>query len=104
VLTLGEIRNGVERVRGSAKKARHEAFLSTVRSRFAGRVLPFGEEIAERWGRLTGSLSRTGITLQAVDAMVAATALHHDLVLVTRNERHFVLPGLSILNPFADGD
>jgi predicted nucleic acid-binding protein len=68
--------------------------------RFTERILTFDDEVAERWGRLIGTLAKTGITLQSTDAMLAATALHHDLVIVTRNERHFLPAGLNVLNPF----
>jgi len=102
VLSIGEIRARIEQVEGAVKKARLETFLSALRARFGDRMLTFDNEVAERWGRLVGTLGKSGRPIQSTDAMLAATALHHDLVLVTRNERHFRVPGLSVLNPFAE--
>lgn len=62
-------------------------------------ILPFGPECAERFGQLRAELRRGGITVDAVDLMIASVALAHDLSLVTANTRHFaVIPGLSVVN------
>jgi len=51
--------------------------------------LPLNRAILERFGVLRGDLSRRGLTIGDFDLLIAATALHHDLTLVTRNRRHF---------------
>ncbi|MEJ0069851.1 MAG: PIN domain-containing protein [Pseudomonadota bacterium] len=70
-------------------------------ARFAGRTLGFDEPVARTWGDMTARIRR-GIAIPTMDSLIAATALHHDLVLVTRNVadmRHF--DGLSIENPWS---
>jgi predicted nucleic acid-binding protein len=66
----------------------------------AGRILPVSETVAERWGNLDGECKLKGITLNAPDGLIAATALEHNLTLVTRNVRHFENLGVSILDPW----
>lgn len=61
------------------------------------RLLPISLAVAERWGWL---LAEVGRSLPVVDSLIAATALHHDLKLVTRNRRDFAIPGLVVINPW----
>ena len=99
VITLGEIRKGVESIADSQRRRKLidwlEAELPTF---FMGRVLPVDIHVADRWGRLQAVEKRP---LPAVDSLLAATALHHDLVLVTRNEKDFRFAGLDVINPWA---
>jgi len=60
--------------------------------------LPIDREVADRWGRLLGEVGRS---VPAIDSLIAATALHHELRLVTRNESDFNYPGLEVVNPWA---
>ncbi len=102
VLSLGEIRKGVVRLRDAEKESRLEAFLAALPSRFRGRILPVDPAVAERWGRLSGGLVATGTTVHPIDLLIAATALHHELSLVTRNEKGFRSSGLTVINPFTN--
>lgn len=101
VLTIGELRHGIERLPDSKRRGRLRAWLDELAQvRFAGRLLPLDAAVADRWGRLTAEAPRT---LPAVDALFAATALAHDLVLATRNTRDFAaVPGLLVHNPWLD--
>jgi hypothetical protein len=101
VLTLGEIRNGITRLRDRVRHARLEAFLSALPSRFQRRILPIDAAIAEEWGQLMGELAAAGTPPPLIDALIGATALHHGLALVTRNDKDFRLPGLSVINPYS---
>jgi len=65
-------------------------------------VLPVTAEIAKRAGELRGIFQARGITRSPADMMIAATAQLHQLTLVTRNARHFVDCGISVLNPFRE--
>jgi predicted nucleic acid-binding protein len=65
---------------------------------FLGRVLNVDTQVADRWGRLQGDAGRP---LSAIDGLLAATALQHDLTLVTRNVKDFKGLGLNIINPWA---
>jgi predicted nucleic acid-binding protein len=100
VLTVGEIQRGIARLRDAVKQAKLASSLSGLRLRFRGRILAIDESIAERWGRLTGELMMDGARADVVDSLIGATALRHDLTVVTRNDAHFRFPGLTIINPF----
>jgi predicted nucleic acid-binding protein len=98
VITIGEIRRGIEiiRHRGDARQAqRLEAWLDLVLREFDERILEFAHEEAQVWGRL-----RVPHHENAIDKQIAATALTHDLILVTRNVDHFENLGIRLLNPF----
>ena len=70
----------------------------TLRPWFNGRILPVSEEISERWGMLEGICQLKGVTLNAPDGLIAATALEHDLTVVTRNVKDFANLGVALLN------
>lgn len=98
VITLGEIRRGIEKIRhrGDEKQAKLlEKWLHGLRSDYAGNILPLDEDIAEVWGRL-----RVPNYEHAIDKLIAATALIHDLTVVTRNVNDFSGCGVRLLNPF----
>ena len=97
VLALGELRQGVERVRrrDPAAAARLEHWLDALTMGYADRLLPVDDRIADLWGRLS-----VPDPLPAVDGLLAATALVHDLTLVTRNVRNVEATGAKTLNPF----
>jgi predicted nucleic acid-binding protein len=98
VITIGEIRRGIEiiRHRGDNPQARRlEAWLEVVSQDFDERILDFGNEEAQVWGRL-----RVPYHENAIDKQIAATALTHDLILVTRNADHFKGLGVRLFNPF----
>jgi predicted nucleic acid-binding protein len=71
-----------------------------LRAWFVGRILPVTEAISERWGILEGDCQLKGIGFNAPDGLIAATALEHDLNLVTRNVKDFVRLGVSVFNPW----
>ena len=100
VLALGEIRKGVELRPADARKAALQEWLDIQLPRFfRGRVLGIDAATVERWGRVTASAGRP---VPSVDGLLAATALQHDLVLVTRNVRDFAGLGVRLLNPWDD--
>jgi predicted nucleic acid-binding protein len=68
---------------------------------FNGRILPITERIAERWGILAGECQRKGRGLTMADGLIAATALEHDLTVVTRNVRDFADLGVGVLDPWS---
>jgi predicted nucleic acid-binding protein len=97
VLVVGELRRGIERVRArDAKQATAlERWLQRVTREHADRILPVDRRVAEQWGRF--SADRNG---SPVDVLMAATALVHELVLVTRNTRDVAWTGVACMNPF----
>lgn len=98
VITSGELRRGVELIsdRGDLDQASLlENWLTTILSEFADRILAFDAEAAQVWGRL-----RVPDPNNALDKQIAAIALVHDLIVVTRNTKDFEGMGLSLINPF----
>lgn len=99
VLTLGEIRKGVAGLASGKRRAQLEGWLQTdLPARFAGRILAIDRLVADRWGSISAEAKRKGKTVASVDALLAATALHFDLTLVTRNTSHFALTRVSLLD------
>ncbi len=98
VLSLGEIRKGIELLRKKAPSQcpAFERWFMQIQTNYARETLPVSEEIADRWGRLMAVR-----TLPVIDSLIAATALTHDLVLVTRNTDDFAGINVRLLNPFA---
>lgn len=97
VLTLGEIRRGIEalRPRDATRAVALEAWLAELREGFGARILGLDTATAEAWGRMAAMRS-----VSVVDALLAATALVNGLTLVTRNAVDVVGLGVHILNPF----
>lgn len=98
VITIGELRQGVEiiRHRGDKPQAeRLERWLQRVTNDYADWILPFDEEAAHVWGRL-----RVPHSENPLDKQIAATALIFDLVVVTRNSAHYEPTGVRLVNPF----
>lgn len=97
VMTLGEIRKGIDRLssRDAAQALVLERWFAEVKSVFLERMIDVTPSVAEGWGRMQAVRS-----LPEVDALIAASALQHDLTLVTRNEADFVGLGIRVLNPF----
>jgi predicted nucleic acid-binding protein len=101
VLTLGEIRKGVAGLPQSRKRTRLEVWLEVeLQARFAGRILAVDGAVADRWGLLAAEAKRKGKALSAVDGLLAATALEHNLTLVSRNVRDFANARVEVLNPW----
>jgi predicted nucleic acid-binding protein len=99
-VTVGELRRGVElvRYRGDAKQAQLlERWLGRLLADFGDSVLAFDADAAQVWGRL-----RVPHPENPLDKQIAATALIHDLVLVTRNVKHFAATGVKLFNPFVE--
>ncbi|MER8845747.1 type II toxin-antitoxin system VapC family toxin [Mesorhizobium australicum] len=98
VITLGEIERGIVKLGkvDPGKAARLDLWLRELRHDNANRILAVTEDVALTWGRITA-----GRTRGSADTLIAATALVHDLILVTRNVADFEDIGLTVLNPWA---
>ena len=98
VLTLGEIRKGVEQMPDGARREKPRLWLEhDLADWFETRVLPIDIQVADRWGRLIAQMGRP---VPSIDSLLAATALHHELRLVTRNQKDFDYSGLEVVNPW----
>jgi predicted nucleic acid-binding protein len=100
VLTLGELRKGVETRRrtDSAVGARLGAWVDGIESTFADRVLPVDAAAARLWGELSA-----GRSLPVIDTLIAATAISRGLTLVTRNTRDVASTGVPLIDPWQSG-
>jgi predicted nucleic acid-binding protein len=98
VVSLGEIRKGIERLRQKDPPQAEvlERWLGTLKRDFAHDILPFTDEVADCWGRIT---ART--PLPVTDSLIAATAITHGLVVATRNIADFLPCGVPVVDPFA---
>lgn len=98
VLVIGDIRQGIERVRPRDPKQAEilERWLVGLTVVYKDRVLPVTADIAEEWGRMNASPQRPPI----IDGLMAATAKVHRLTLVTRNVADVAVTGVRVLNPF----
>ena len=97
-LTIGEIRKGVEGVPDARRKEKLRVWLEhELPEWFGKRVLSIDGNVAERWGKLQAQAKRP---VPAIDSLLAATALHHELRMVTRNEKDFDYQGLEVINPW----
>lgn len=103
VLTLGELRKGVERLEDGARRSRLANWLDgDLKVRFSGRLLPVDEDVAERWGIVTADAAAKGIAVPVVDGLIAATALVHGMTVVTRNVDDMQAAGVPVFNPWSE--
>jgi predicted nucleic acid-binding protein len=101
VITIGEIQKGITKVIDKTKKAKLENWLAgDLMERFKNRVLDINQTTAFEWGKLQGESEKSGNKLPAIDSLIAATVLVHNLTLVTRNINDFKNTGISIFNPW----
>ena len=98
VLAIGEIRKGIAKLVPSKRRTELEIWLDGVVDRFDRRILPLSVSTAIRWGELKAALEIQGRPLPVIDSLMAATALEHDLTLVTRNEDDFAATCVKVLN------
>jgi toxin FitB len=100
VVTIGELRRGVELIRrrgDTAQAALLEAWLQAKLEGFVDRILSFDTDAAQVWGRL-----RVPDPAHELDKQIAATALVNDLTVVTRNTADFANTGVRLMNPFLE--
>lgn len=101
VLTLGEIRYGARKLDPGARRNSIEAWLSELTTQFSDRILPIDQPVVAMWAQVRLQHERAGRAAGAIDELLAATAIAHDLTLVTRNVRHFEHSGCRLLCPWS---
>jgi predicted nucleic acid-binding protein len=104
VLTLAEYDKGIHNLDPSnPDRSRYAAARDALEARFSGRVLSLGDAAVRRWGTIMGDVQRqTGRPPGVIDTLLAATAIEHDLFLVTRNVKDVSESGAAIFNPWLD--
>jgi predicted nucleic acid-binding protein len=101
VLTMGEIRKGLAALQQSKRRTQLETWLELeLQARFSGRILPIDATVADRWGLLAASAKRRGKALSSIDGLLAATAIHHNLTIVSRNVSDFANTYVPVVNPW----
>jgi toxin FitB len=101
VITIGEIKKGIEKLPESVRKERLTEWLEEdLLNRFQGRILGVETLVMLTWGTLAAKLEQQGTPMPAIDSLIAAIALHGSLTLVTRNIQDFKQSGVSLLNPW----
>ena len=103
VITVGEITKGIEKLPNSKRKQELIDWLENeLLIRFQDNLIELDVKILIRWGKLNARLEISGRRSPAIDSLIAATALEHELILVTRNESDFAETGVEILNPWEE--
>jgi len=104
VLTLAEYDKGIANLTAEhPERSRYIAARDALESRFAGRILSVDDAIVRRWGQISGATKRqSGHSSSVIDILLVATAIEHDLFLVTRNAKDVRLSGAAIFNPWKD--
>ena len=101
VLTVGEIRRGVAGLDQGRRRTHMETWLAVeLPARFEGRILPIDAAIADRWGLIAAEAKRRGQALPIIDGLLAATALHHNLTVISRHTADFANAYVQVLNPW----
>jgi predicted nucleic acid-binding protein len=102
VISIGEIAYGTARLEPGKRRRELEEWLERAERHFAHHILPIDREIAHLWGDLTARAARVDRTLHTADGLIAATALHHGLRLMTRNVTDFEPTGVLLIDPWSD--
>src|SRR6202171_4356222 len=101
VLTFGEIRKGLAALPQGKRRTHLETWLEVdLRDRFAGRILPIDATVADRGGSLAAHAKSQGKGLSTINGLLAATALHHNLTVVSRNVSDFRSVPVQVLDPW----
>ena len=101
VVTIGEIRKGIEKMPDSDRKTKLHAWLADdLLFRFEDRILSLGIAEMLEWGIMVGRAERSGRSLSAIDSLIAALSLYNDCALVTRNVDDFAGLGVRVVNPW----
>ncbi|MDH4065913.1 MAG: type II toxin-antitoxin system VapC family toxin [Acidobacteriota bacterium] len=100
-IVLGELRFGILLLPRGKKRAALERWFDAGVARL--HCLPWEAETGLRWAELLARLRASGKAMPVKDSLIAATALHHDLTVATRNRADFMKAGVRIVDPFADG-
>ena len=100
-LTLGEMQKGIDKLPPSVRKTFLETYLQTdILEGFKGRILDVDSNVALAWGTLVAKSEQVGQRMPSVDSLIAATALRHQLTVVTRITRDMAASGVALFNPW----
>jgi len=101
VITFGELRKGIEKLPGSKKKKELNRWIKEdLKHRFKNRVLSINIKEVNKWGEILATAEKNGRPLPAIDSLIAATALVHDLSVITRNKQDMEGSEVEVINPW----
>jgi predicted nucleic acid-binding protein len=101
-ITIGEIKKGIELYPDSRKKIELSKWLDALLRDFEGSILPFTELEALTWGKLYAKAQKLGRKPPSMDSINAAIALHHGVILATRNQNDYAGTGIKTINPWEE--
>ncbi len=104
VVSIGEIAFGAARLAAGRRRHEIEQWLAEAERYFAEHILPVDRDVARLWGELAARVSQTGHTISMADGLIAATAIHHGLRLMTRNVADFAATGVMLINPWENAE
>lgn len=99
-ITIAEIRRGIEKLPQGERRDQLSDWLSTIGRRMGSTILSFNRSVAHVWGQMSARLDAKGHRPPAFDGQIAATAIRHNLTVVTRNSKDFNSMPVPVLNPF----
>lgn len=101
VITIGEIKSGIEKLQDHNKKIKLLTWLyDDLLKRFSGKIIDIDVEVMLEWGKLNQKLKSIGKPMPIMDSLIASTCSVKNLILVTRNEKDFQNIDINIINPF----
>jgi predicted nucleic acid-binding protein len=100
VLTIGELRKGIVKLKPSTKKKELTQWFAELESRFKDRIIPIDIQISLKWGEIQVNLEVNGNSMPTIDSLIASTALCKNLIVVTRNGKDMKQSHVEILNPW----
>ena len=101
-VSLGELRSGIVKLDDGKRKSFLQNWLAeNVIKRFGDRILPLSLEVCLRWGEMQAQLEKQGQPMPVIDGLIAATALQHQLTIVTRNIKDMEASGAGLFNPWS---
>lgn len=102
VITIGEVTKGVALLDAGRKRNELLKWIDGLKVTYRDRILPLDLDTSIIWGTMTARLQQEGISIPAIDGLLAATALKHNMHVLTRNTRHFEATGALIIDPWRE--
>lgn len=100
-ITIGEIVRGIERLESGRRRSGLEVWLEEIERNWNKRILPIDSAVARIWGEVSARLARSGIVVTDADGLIAASAIHYEIPVMTRNVRHFQHWGIRVIDPWS---